>query len=53
MRSKPPAPRRKRPVFTDDVSAYAAAARDIGMHGFHFTGYQQFAADLRSIGLEV
>jgi epoxide hydrolase-like predicted phosphatase len=40
-------------VFTDDVSAYAAAARDIGMHGFHFTGYERFAADLRSIGLDV
>ena len=40
-------------VFTDDVPAYAAAARDIGMHGFHFTGYEQFAADLRSIGLDV
>jgi putative hydrolase of the HAD superfamily len=40
-------------VFTDDVSAYAQAARDVGMHGFHFTGYEQFAADLRSIGLDV
>ncbi|HEY5638858.1 MAG TPA: HAD-IA family hydrolase, partial [Dehalococcoidia bacterium] len=40
-------------VFTDDVSAYAAAAREIGMHGFHFTGYEQFAADLRSLGVEV
>ncbi len=40
-------------VFTDDVSAYAAAARELGMHGFHFTGYEQFAADLRSIGLDV
>ncbi|HEY5639312.1 MAG TPA: HAD family phosphatase [Dehalococcoidia bacterium] len=40
-------------VFTDDVSAYAAAARDVGMHGFHFTGYEQFAADLRLLGVEV
>lgn len=39
-------------VFTDDVKAYAEAARSIGMHGFHFTGYEQFAADLRSIGVE-
>jgi HAD superfamily hydrolase (TIGR01509 family) len=38
-------------VFADDVSAYAAAARDIGMHGFHFTGYERFAEDLRSIGV--
>ncbi len=39
-------------VFTDDVSAYAEAARDIGMHGFHFTGYEQFAADLRSLRVD-
>ncbi|HUF52514.1 MAG TPA: HAD family phosphatase [Dehalococcoidia bacterium] len=38
-------------VFADDVSAYARAARDVGMHGFHFTGYEQFAEDLRSIGV--
>ncbi len=39
-------------VFTDDVKAYAEAASVIGMHGFHFTGYDQFAADLRSIGVD-
>lgn len=39
-------------VFTDDVKAYAEAASAIGMHGFHFTGYDQFAADLRSIGVD-
>jgi len=38
-------------VFTDDVNSYAQAARDVGMHGFHFTGYEQFASDLRSIGV--
>lgn len=38
-------------VFTDDRSEYAQAARDLGMHGFHFTGYEQFAADLHSIGV--
>jgi putative hydrolase of the HAD superfamily len=38
-------------VFTDDVKAYAEAARAIGMHGFHFTGYEQFITDLRSIGV--
>ena len=40
-------------VFTDDVKSYAEAAGSIGMHGFHFTGYEQFAADLRSIGVDV
>jgi putative hydrolase of the HAD superfamily len=40
-------------VFTDDVRAYAEAARTVGMHGFHFTGYDQFASDLRSIGVDV
>jgi putative hydrolase of the HAD superfamily len=39
-------------VFTDDVKSYAEAAGAIGMHGFHFTGYDQFAADLRSIGVD-
>jgi putative hydrolase of the HAD superfamily len=39
-------------VFTDDAAAYAEAARGTGMHGFHFTGFDQFAADLRSIGVE-
>lgn len=38
-------------VFTDDNKAFAEAARAVGMHGFHFTGYDQFAADLRSIGV--
>jgi putative hydrolase of the HAD superfamily len=40
-------------VFTDDVKSYAEAASATGMHGFHFTGYDQFAADLRSIGVDV
>lgn len=40
-------------VFTDDVKAYAEAAGAVGMHGFHFTGYDQFAADLSSIGVDV
>lgn len=38
-------------VFTDDVRKYADAARALGMHGFHFTGYPQFAEDIRSIGV--
>jgi putative hydrolase of the HAD superfamily len=38
-------------VFTDDVRKYADAARAVGMHGFHFTGYPQFAEDIRSIGV--
>jgi putative hydrolase of the HAD superfamily len=40
-------------VFADDVRSYAEAARAVGMHGFHFTGYDQFASDLRSIGVDV
>jgi epoxide hydrolase-like predicted phosphatase len=40
-------------VFTDDTRAYAAAATDLGMKGFHFTGYEQFVDDLRSVGVEV
>ncbi len=40
-------------VFTDDVHSYAEAAGAVGMHGFHFTGYDQFAFDLRSIGVDV
>jgi epoxide hydrolase-like predicted phosphatase len=40
-------------VFVDDVRSYADAARAVGMHGFYFTGYGQFASDLRSIGVDV
>lgn len=40
-------------VFTDDVKPYAEAATALGMHGFHFTGYQQFMQDLKSIGVAV
>jgi putative hydrolase of the HAD superfamily len=39
-------------VFTDDYHKHADAARDIGMHAFHFTGYEQFLEDLRSVGVE-
>ncbi len=39
-------------VFTDDRAEHAEAARGVGMHGFHFTGYEQFVADLRSVGVE-
>jgi len=39
-------------VFTDDVRKYAEAARALGMHGFHFTGYPRFAQDIRSIGVD-
>jgi putative hydrolase of the HAD superfamily len=38
-------------VFTDDNRGFAEAAREVGMHGFHFTGYDRFAADLRSVGV--
>jgi putative hydrolase of the HAD superfamily len=38
-------------VFTDDYNKHAEAAREVGMHAFHFTGYAQFVEDLRSIGV--
>jgi len=40
-------------VFTDDFSKYAAAACELGMHAFHFTGYDQFVQDLLSVGVTV
>ena len=39
-------------VFTDDRADLAEAARAVGMHGFHFTGYERFVEDLRSVGVE-
>lgn len=39
-------------TFTDDVKSFAEAATSIGMRGIHFTGYQQFVADLRQLGVE-
>jgi putative hydrolase of the HAD superfamily len=39
-------------TFADDVKSYAEAATAVGMHGFHFTGYDQFVTDLRAIGVE-
>jgi len=39
-------------VFTDDYRKHSDAAREVGMHGFHFTGYDQFLQDLRSIGVQ-
>ncbi|MEK7247598.1 MAG: HAD-IA family hydrolase, partial [Chloroflexota bacterium] len=39
-------------TFADDVKPYAEAASAIGMHGIHFTGYEQFVADLRAIGVD-
>lgn len=38
-------------VFTDDYNKHADAARELGMHAFHFTGYDQFVQDLRSVGV--
>ena len=37
--------------LTDDVRKYAEAASALGMHGFYFTGYPQFAEDIRSLGV--
>ena len=39
-------------TFADDVKSYAEAATAVGMHGFHFTGFDQFVTDLRAIGVE-
>jgi putative hydrolase of the HAD superfamily len=39
-------------VFTDDYHKHTEAAREVGMHAFHFTGYEQFVEDLRSIGVD-
>jgi HAD superfamily hydrolase (TIGR01549 family) len=41
----------KQSVFTDDRADLAEAAREVGMHGFHFTGYERFVEDLRSVGV--
>ena len=44
----------KRPedcVFIDDREANVAAARELGMHGLHFTGPPQLRADLAVLGL--
>jgi len=38
-------------VFTDDRADFAEAARGVGMHGFHFTEYERFLEDLRSVGV--
>lgn len=38
-------------VFTDDRVDFAEAARALGMHGFHFTEYERFMEDLRSVGV--
>lgn len=40
-------------TFADDVRPYAAAASELGMHGFHFQGYEKFVDDLRGIGVKV
>jgi FMN phosphatase YigB (HAD superfamily) len=42
----------KQSVFTDDRADFAEAARVVGMHGFHFTDYERFVEDLRSVGVE-
>jgi FMN phosphatase YigB (HAD superfamily) len=33
------------------TSASTEAASALGMHGFYFTGYPQFAEDIRSLGV--
>ena len=38
-------------VFTDDRADFAEAARAVGMQGFHFTEYERFVEDLRSVGV--
>jgi putative hydrolase of the HAD superfamily len=36
-------------VFTDDQERYATAARDVGMQGIAYKGFEQFKADLEKI----
>lgn len=38
-------------VFTDDYEKHVKAARALGMHAFHFTSYDHFVEDLRSVGV--
>ncbi|MEM7442699.1 MAG: HAD family phosphatase [Pseudomonadota bacterium] len=38
-------------VFIDDRESNVAAARDLGMHGLHFTGPTQLRTDLAALGL--
>lgn len=38
-------------TFADDMRQYAAAASELGMHGFHFQGYAKFLEDIREIGV--
>lgn len=42
----------ERSVFTDDVKTYAEAASALGMRGIHFTGYEDLARELRTLGVE-
>src|SRR5215475_12504371 len=37
-------------VFVDDVEAYVAAARNLGMHGVHYRSPDQLKADLNGFG---
>jgi putative hydrolase of the HAD superfamily len=38
-------------VFTDDRADFAEASRALGMQGFHFTQYERFVEDLKSVGV--
>jgi putative hydrolase of the HAD superfamily len=40
-------------VYIDDIEANAAAAREIGIHGFCYISPEQLAADLKSLGIRV
>jgi putative hydrolase of the HAD superfamily len=37
-------------IFIDDVEAYVAAARSLGLHGIHYQGPAQLRADLNAAG---
>jgi putative hydrolase of the HAD superfamily len=40
-------------TFADDVRSYAEAASAVGMRGIHFTGFEAFVEELRSLGVPV
>jgi putative hydrolase of the HAD superfamily len=40
-------------TFADDVKSYAEAATAVGMRGIHFTGFDQFVAEIRALGVDV
>jgi len=40
-------------VYIDDVSENVTAARELGMHGIHYTTHERLIEDLAKAGVEV